>query len=345
MFCVAVIAGVAVSAAASPASADVSFTLSWRAEARDGGCLSEASLRDAVEQRLGRKPFTDPEHADILIDVEERAVGHDRFGARVTERARDGAVRGVRVLEPQSCPSLRRAATLIVTLIIDPHLTRKHTEEGSLESPAPVPEEGLVAIGGAPPAPSPAIPRLEPLRAPERPGRRLHFSVGLGAGTSIGVLPSASATVFAVARLEPAGSRWSFDWWGGYSLPQRLRDGPVRGDFAAVEQRIRTCFGVVRWPTRKLDACGGIVWGAILPETVGIRRASDHWRVFVGPTAAVAFEQRAGALGARVELGLTYQGPQYDFSYFDLANERKGFYSTEAVVFFLALSGIGRISS
>jgi len=131
---VAASAGIAVSVATSPASADVSFALSLQTDALHDGCLAEAALREGVEQRLGREPFTDVGHADIVIHVEESAVGDDRFGARVTERARDGAVRGVRVLDAQSCPGLRRAATLVVTLIIEPHLTRKRIEEGSGES-------------------------------------------------------------------------------------------------------------------------------------------------------------------------------------------------------------------
>ncbi|MDF2698162.1 MAG: hypothetical protein K0S65_6545 [Labilithrix sp.] len=315
----------------------MSFELSWRTESRGNACVDEAALREAVEQRLGRKPFADRGHAEILIEAEESAVANDRFRARVTERDRHGVVRGVRVLEAQSCPSLRRAATLIVTLIIDPHLTGKRAEEGSAEPPAAPPVAGIVPSEPTPP-PSLPLPALRPLQPPRPPQPRrppLDFSLGLGAGTSVGVLPSASATVFAVARLEPAGSRWSFDWWGGYSFPQRLRDGPVRGDFAAVEQRVRSCFGFALWTSRKLDTCGGIVWGAILPETVGVRHGSDHWRILVGPTAAVAFEQRAGPIGTRVELGLTLGVRQYDFSYFNLANERKGFYSTDTVIFFV----------
>jgi hypothetical protein len=367
---IALCAGVAVCVTANRARADVSFALSWRTDARADACVGEAALRDAVEQRLGRKPFTEAGHADILIEAEESAVGHDRFRARVTERDRRGAVRGVRVLEAQSCPSLRRAATLIVTLIIDPHLTGKRADEDAAEPPAPdggvipaeppapvsgrgavpaeppsrVPDGGVVSLEPAPSPSMPALRPLQPLRASEPRRPPLHLSLGLGVGTSVGVLPSASGTAFVVARLEPAGSRWSFDWWGGYSLPQRLRDGPVRGDFAAVEQRVRSCFGFARWASRKLDACGGIVWGAILPDTVGVQHRSDHWRMLVGPTAAFAFEQQARAIGTRVELGVILGLRQYDFSYFDLANERKGFYSTDALIFFVALSGVGRIS-
>ncbi len=341
-FCVAVCAGVAATATTSGARADVSFALSWRAEPGADVCVTEEALRDAVEQRLRRKPFIDPEHADIFIEADESAVGLDRFRARVTERDRDGVVRGVRVLEAQSCPSLRRAATLIVTLIIEPHLTGRRADEEPAAPPASVPDADVVEAPPAPPPPRPRGPE-RPLRVRERRTRPLHYSLGLGAAASVGVLPSPSATVLAVARLEPDGSRWSFDWWGGYSLPQHVHDGPVRGTFAAIEQRVRSCFGFVRWPTRKLDACGGIAWGAILPETVRVQRGSDHWRLLVGPTAAVAFEQQAGPFGGRFELGALLSLRQYDFSYVDLANERKAFYSTDAVVFFVALSGVGRV--
>jgi len=342
--------GVVVSTMATRARADVSFALSWRTDPRGDHCIDEEALRGAVEQRLGRKPFTDAARADILIEGEESALGHGQFRARVTERDGRGAVRGVRELEAQSCSALHRAATLIVALMIDAHGAGERADEESSTTPAPPPElqapphAGVVSVAPEPSSPTLTPARRQPsLRTPERRSPRLQFSLGLGLGTSVGVLPSASATVLLVARLEPEGSRWSFDSWVGYSFPQRVSDGPVRGDFAAVEQRMRPCFALGRWRSRRIDACAGVEWAAVLPETIGVARGSDHWRVLIGPTAAVAFEQRAGTFGGRVELGLTLGVPQYDFSYFDLAGERKSFYSTDAALFFVALGGLARI--
>lgn len=341
--CVAACAGVSVGAVTSPVRAEVAVALSWRPDsARADVCVTEAPLREAVEEKLGRKPFVDHEHAQIVIQGEEFAIGRDRFRARVIERDRRGVVLGVRELEAQSCPSLQRAAKLIVALIIDPYFKGRRVADDAPVTPPPARQANVATKPSPPPTLAPLPPRA---RAPLTPLRRpaFDFSLGLGAGSSVGVLPSASATLFVVARLEPARSRWSFDWRGGYSLPQRLRDGPVLGDFSAVEQHVRSCLTFVEWPSRKLDACGGIVGTAVMPSTSGVDQGTAQWKVLLSPTAAVAFEQRAGAAFGRLELGVMLPLRQYAFSYFDLANERKGFYSTEAVIFFFALSGFGRI--
>jgi hypothetical protein len=346
------------------ARADVSFALAWRKDARAPACVDEAMLRDAVENRLDRKLFVDPARADIVIEAQESSVSRDQFRARVTERDRHGTLRGVRLLEAQSCPSLRRAATLIVKLLIEPHLSGNRAEEATAErpppdthgafesAPPPSPSETHAALESAsPPSPPHRPPGAESAPAPRRdrenhPGLPpFYLSIGLGVGTTVGVLPSASTTAFAVARLASPSSRWSFDWWGGYSLPQRLRrDGAVTGDFSAVEQRVRVCLSFTRWSSYELDACAGVVGGAIVSSTSGIGPEKDRLQPLVGPTAALAFERRAGPLAGRIELGTVYTVKQYDFSYLNPTSERAGFYSTNTVLFFIALSGVGRIS-
>lgn len=347
--CVALCAGLAAWTTERRAGADTSFGLSWKVPTSTERCVEETALRESVEARLGRSTFTELANADIVIEAEETSVGQGEFRARVTERDRLGNARGVRELKAQSCPSLRRAATLIVALIIDPYRNGKRPDEPGEAAPPPPPapaSDRVEEVGREEPRP----PRPERVDAPSAPvalesrKRTWNVALGLGAGSSVGVLPSASVTLFAVVRLEPSASRWSFDWSGGYSFPQRVSDGAVHADFSAVEQRLRTCVAVVRLPASVLDGCAGLAVGAILPDTVGVQSGSDHWRLLVGPTAAVAFDMRRGPIGGRVELGLTWGLRQHDFSYFDLANERKGFYSTETFVFFVSLSGIGKFS-
>jgi len=352
--------GAVVATVTTRARAEVSFALAWRKDARAPACVDEATLREAVERRLDRRPFVDPARADIVIEVEESAVSRDTFRARVTERDRHGVLRGERLLEAQSCPSLRRAATLIVSLIIEPHLQGERAEEVTTEpppephaasEPAPPPEPHAASESAPPPSPTPRPRGAESAPAPRRdrespPGLPpFYLSIGLGVGTTVGVLPSASATAFAVARLASPSSRWSLDWWGGYSLPQRLRrDGAVTGDFSAFEQRIRVCLGVARWSSHQLDTCAGVVGGAIVPSSSGIGQGKDRLRPLIGPTAALAFEKRAGPIAGRIELGAVYTLRQYDFSYLNQASERTRFYSTNTLLFFIALSGVGRIS-
>lgn len=367
----AICAGIAFSAVTTRARAEVSFALAWRKDARGPACVDEATLREAVERRLDRRPFVDRAGADIVIEAEENVVSRDTFRARVTERDRHGVLRGERLLEAQSCPSLRRAAALLVTLIIEPHL-RGERAEGAATEPTAEPRAGTEAPQAVEPgaateapqavepraateAPRPVEPRAgtEAPRAPRSPSSEsapapslppFFLSIGLGVGTTVGVLPSASATVFAVARLASPSSRLRLDWWGGYSLPQHLRrEADVAGHFAAVEQRVRLCLGVVRVSSHELETCAGLMGGAILPTTIGIGRGQDRLRPLMGPTLAVAFEKEAGPFSGRVEVGAIYSLRQYDFSYLDQTSERKSFYSTSALLFFVTLSGVGEI--
>lgn len=311
--------------------------------------MTEPALRDAVERKLGRKPFVDVERADVLIEGEETAAGHGAFRARVVQRDRRGALLGSRDLEAQSCASLLRAATLVVALIIDPHgdgrgrdsAEAPPSEAPPRERPPPRSEPDLTST-------KPSRRRPDELRRAEPPlvarsSTMLRLALGGGVGTSVGVLPSASTTLFASARLV-SRSRWSFDWRGGYSLPQNILRPDVRAHFAAVEQKIRACFAFLRWSSGVLDGCGGFAWGAVLPSTTGVRQGDDSWRVLTGPTGGAALQLDRDAAAVRIEIGVTLPFRKYSFSYFDVANTRKDLYSTHEIIVLVSLSGLGTIS-
>ncbi len=331
--------------------------MSWRSstDGRDA-CITEAALRGAVERKLGRNPFTDGEHADVIIEGEETAGGRRELRAQVVQRDRRGNLQGSRTLEAQSCAELLRAATLIVALIIDQHGDGRAAGGAAEPEPPPTPP---ARIPPATPGNEPDVPRREspprrddqsrraepPPPPPTRPRSRtaLELALGGGVGTNVGVLPSASTTLLVTTRLT-SKSRWSFDWTGAYSLPQDFRRPDVRAHFAVVEQRVRTCFGFVRWSNGTVDGCGGITWGAIIPSTTGVREGNDSWRVIAGPTGGAGLQLGRGDGAVRVDIGATLPFRQYAFSYVGSANTRKDLYSTETVMFFVALSGLGTIS-
>lgn len=328
---------------AEPAHAEQSFSLAWRGKGtQTPPCLSDGAVRDAVEKRLGRHPFVDPAHADILIEGEEVPSGKGLYRARVVQRDRSGAALGARELEPQSCESLLRGAALVVALIIDPTGRRAH-EEPTTEVPEDEPTTEVPE--NEPPSLPPAarVPKRRPLNARSRPPS-FELSLGVGAGATFGFLPSAAPTISVVLRLAPTRSRLSFDWRGDYAIPQTLHDRAVRGRFSMLGQEFRGCFAYARFPSGHLDACAGFLWSAVIPETSGVGQGNDSWRVIAGPLGGLGLELRRGPAAGRVDLGLALPFRQYEFSYVDTENVRKRFYGTDGVLFFVTLSGLGSMS-
>ena len=338
---------VAWTAVAKRAAAHDAFALSWRSGTARPPCVTQADLREAVQRKLGWDPFSETERAEIFIEGEETAARPGELRAHVVSRDRSANVLGARDLEARSCADLLSAATLLVALIIDP----EGREEGAVDSPETPPLEPRL------PLPPPAAPAQAPSRTPpsvaarpsaarrsmQRDSRALDLELGGGIGSSVGILPSPSTTLFAFARLL-SRSRWSFDWRGAFSLPQSLRRPDVDGSFAAVEQNVRACFAVVRWHGGNLDGCGGMAWGAVVPHTEGVRQGNDSWRVIAGPTAgaALAFDRKPASV--RVDIGVTLPYRVYSFSYLDEADVRNPLYSTQEVIFSVSLSALATIS-
>ncbi len=333
---------------ASPAYGDDGFALSWRTDESSRHCVSSTALRKAVEQRLGRHPFTDPEHASVWIEGEETALGRDQFRARVTQRDRNGVSFGARELEPQSCSGLLRAAVLVVSLFIDRHRDEGFGDEAELEplrTPPPIPQPPRPEPSPpVPPADRPRAPRGPRAPAPNRRASTLELLLGGGVSASVGLLPSVDGALFAAGRLEPSGSRWSFAWRAGYHLPQRIEDRSVSGRFSAIEQRLDACVSPARWPTTRLDVCGGFVWGAVIPQTSGTNSGNDSWRVIAGPAFALALQVGGRPTAGRIELGLMLPFREYTFVYTDPDGKRKSFYSTDEVLFVISISGLRTIS-
>ena len=344
----------------STAWADTSFSLAWRSKLGTTACVSEPALRSAVEQKLRRSPFADPDRADIAIEGEELAAPAGRFRARVKQTDRNGVVLGSRELDAESCARLLRATTIVVALFIDPGNDGGPDAGGGGSAEAAARDAGDEAeardAGATTATGEPAgldavepdgssIVRPRPARADVAPTvtRSPPFDLVLGAGgaAAIGLLPSANAMVRVVARLERQGSRLSFEWSGGYSLPQSFRTRAVRGTFAAVDQQLRACVTLGPLSSRaRFETCGGAFWGAIVPQTAGERARNDTWRPLAGPLAAVAVELRDGPRAMRLDLGMAVPLVRRNLYFESSAGEVERVHSNGRVIPFLGFSGL-----
>ncbi|WP_146645531.1 hypothetical protein [Labilithrix luteola] len=300
-----------------------------------------------MAEKLGRSPFADRAHADILIDGEESAADDTRWRAHIAQRDRGGTLLGEREIHAKSCASLLRAATVVVALFIDPNREQEPVAEeppprATHETVEPSPNETAPA---PPPAPVVALPRPMIAKPSASVSVPTPFQLRLGAGISgeTGLLPSFSGSVLALARLEKPGSRLSFDWALSYAWPQTLEQGPVRGHFSVLEQRLRGCVAFVDARVIRGDACAGGFFGAIIPRTVGVLDRSDAWRRIGGPTAAVAFQVPRGPTAVRLELGLDVPIQRYAFTYVSNEGESKRFYTTDRTAVFVAFGGLHTI--
>jgi len=327
---------------ASTARADPSFALAWREGPAPTACVTEAALREVVAEKLGRDPFTARERADIVIEGEESSAG-GRLRARIRERGRDGAVLGSREVEAESCPRLVRATGIVVALFAkareegEPEEHRGGASERAVEREVAEPERNVPTA--SPPAPNPPLPRERPPRsAPPRP---LELSLGLGASAALGLLPSASAALRAIARLERARSRWSFEWTAGYSVPQSFRSQTVRGTLSAFDQQVRMCLASVRQLHVRLDVCGGAFWGAVIPYTAGLTERNETWRPLAGPVGALAVQLRAESGRAmRLELGAAVPVVGRTLYFHGIDGEPERVHATGTVIVFLGLNGL-----
>lgn len=358
---VAVLVVLALGSSSSLARADPSFALAWRERSDAAACVTERALRNVVEEKLGRDPFVDRERADVVIEGEEVSSGA-RLRARVRERRRDGVVLGSREIDAETCPRLIRATGIVVALFVKASEDRGREEEEERGGPSGEgvadrdgrTEERAQAERGSPredrahaerPAPvtppSASMPPPPHASAPRVATRRpFDLSLGLGGAAAVGLLPSASAAVRGVARLERAGSRWSFEWSAGYSLPQSFGSRAVRGTVSAVDQQVRACVALKQELAIRVDACGGAFWGAVVPRTVGLAERNDTWRPLAGPVAALAVQLRDGARAGRLELGMTAPVVGRTLYFQSAEAEPERLYSTGTVIVFFGASGL-----
>lgn len=325
---------------APPAFADATFALTWDAEGKRA-CLTEKALRAAVERKIGR-PLVDVAHADIVIEGRETSRTADHVGAQVTQRAHDGTRLGSRTIDARDCQGLQQAATLVVALIVQADQEESAASATRTdEAPAPPRVEPPVAPPSTPPASSPVPPPREsapPTRTRPKP-TRFELSLGVGVEANTGLLPSLAGSLGAYARLELADSPWSFDWMGGYALPQTLHRGAVFGEFSALEQRLRVCVAPYERRAFALELCGGALWAVVIPETSGSLAGRHAWSSIGAPLASLGVDLTHGTAALRLDAGAALPLRRYSFTYLDVEGDLRTFYTTGRAFFFVSLSG------
>ncbi|AKU96573.1 hypothetical protein AKJ09_03237 [Labilithrix luteola] len=323
------------------AHAETSFALTWRSESTGAPpCVTDKAVREAVEAALGRSPFTDRGNADIVLEGSERRVG-TRYQARVTQRDRTGAELGSRDLDADSCPALRRMTTVVVTLFVEPGQGSEPDKDEVDRPAAPppmTPPASRATLGGPSTEPVPPRARVHARRPPDEREPPARLYVGLGGGAAVGLLPGPSASIRGVARLELGRSGASFDWSLGYSLPQTVVDARVRATFSAVDQQLRACAALARAPATRLDACGGVFFGAIIPDARGISDIDGSAESLFGPTASLGLRV-AQRPGLHVELGFAVPKRHRSPNYVARSGEVRTLYTTGAVIGLASLTG------
>ncbi|MEZ4407525.1 MAG: hypothetical protein R3A52_13770 [Polyangiales bacterium] len=309
---------VAVSLALLPAVAradpPTTVRFSWvRGDGADA-CPDERRVRDDVERRLGRDPFSDDATRSIEALV-ERVDEHWRATIRVRDAS--GATVGERALtrDDARCDAVVDASALAVALAIDP------------DAPTD------------PPPPAPASPRRRPRRsrpAPPAPFTGPWISVALRGAVTAGLTPSVvpSAGLSASVDLSP---RWGMRVALDHALAVSADD--PRFAFGFTRASIEGC--ARPWLSTRVDlaACAGVAgaltqavvrngssldagespWIGLATSLAFTVRPTPRWFVSLRvdgaaavsrgrfnllPTAGAIYAQPAVAGGAALELGL-----------------------------------------
>lgn len=300
----------AVARADPPATARLAWVRGGGADA----CPDERRVRDDVERRLGRDPFSD-DAARSIEAVVERV--DEQWRATIRVRDASGATVGERTLtrdEPR-CDAVVDASALAIALTIDP------------DAPTD------------PPPPAPAPPRRRPRRA--RPSSPAPFagpwvSVALRGAITAGLAPTVAPSLGLTAAVDVSprwGMRVALDHAPAMSAGDpRFAFGFTR---AAVEGcgrpwitsrvELAICAGLAGALTQaavrrasSLDA-GESPWLGVAGSVAVTVRPSSRWfvslraegaaaiarsRFNVLPGAGAVYEQPALSGGASVELGV-----------------------------------------
>jgi hypothetical protein len=311
------------------------FQLTWTSSLVERPCISEEELKHAVSARLGRDPFVPSGQGEIAVEGQELPAAVGQLRARIVQRDREGRVLGTRNLEAASCEELRRSATFVVFLIVDPdaafggpivvplHPEKKKEEEQSSKGQEPAHEkEERPSVGkdeerrSVPMGASANRPKglAVSTQHPSASGRGVRADLGLALVVSNGLLPKPDVGPALALGVVPLALPIRFEWRATY----RMAVQPVQGyDFRAVEQEWRACYSQRVFGAMFGTACGGATWMAILPKADGLARGDQSPKTAFSPLFAVgpALELEGTRLFA--DFALAMPRPRYAFTYRD----------------------------
>jgi hypothetical protein len=190
--------------------AQPSAALVWDSRQVRPACDRSAQLRDSVAVYLGRDAFEDGAPLTISVNL-RRAAGSSVIIADVSKSDADGKVWGVRsVSGGETCETLDEVLTLVVALMLDagnaeqpPQTARDQAAE---PEPTTVPQQSTQPqADNVDYGPISTVPTPEPVE--RAPG---HLFVGVGIGTTFGLLPFPSYGPQLHLAIKPRGF-WGFD--------------------------------------------------------------------------------------------------------------------------------------
>lgn len=308
------------------------FELAWTSTSVERACITEQELKDSVSARLGRDPFVPVGKGEIAVEGRELPASAGQLRARIVQRDQAGRVLGTRELEATSCDELRRSATFVVFLIVDPDAalggaptpstpqTNAVEEPSSTAHPAGADQRASSATKGEPRTPPHTAPGSRPTTGAlpaqplARPAPGVRIDLGLALVVSNGLLPRPDIGPALTLAVVPPSLPVRFEWRASY----RPAVEPVQGfGFRTLGQEWRACYFRRVFGATFANACGGATWMAILPEARGLARGDLAPKTVFSPTFAVgpAFEVRETRLF--LDLGLALPWPRYAFTYRD----------------------------
>lgn len=302
------------------------FQLTWTSSSVAQPCISEEELKKAVSARLGRDPFVAVGEGEITVDGRELPASVGRLRARIVQRDREGRVLGTRDLDATSCDELRRSATFVVFLIVDPEAAfggptiEPARPDGEGEETPPREEELSHANGEKPSGKDEQERRSASGRRPSRgvvvahppPAPRVGVDLGVALVVSNGLLPRPDVGPALALGVVPLALPIRFEWRASYRIAVQTVEGY---DFRAIQQEWRACwFRRVFGPTFA-TACGGATWMAILPEAPGLARGDQAPKTVFSPTVAAGPAFEIGDTRLFGDLGLAFPQPRYAFTY------------------------------
>ncbi len=272
--------------------------LEWRRAPGAAHCMDAASLRKAVESRLGRRVFVSRDQADVVVRgrLEPSARGQG-WTAELTLQSAAGQPMGKRTLNTRAddCSALDASLALIVALMID------------------IPREELPP----PPAkstPPPPTPRTTPIQVPREtpaPRRPWGFEGDVRATLGLGLMPGVALGVGVGVAVQPPGF-WFTELDGELWATRRASspEGRSGSDFSLASVALYLCPLSLGYSRLRVQGCVGQRVGRLVAQGFGFDRDQREPRVVYNPGMRARLSARlVGPLvlgaGVGVEVPLT----------------------------------------
>jgi hypothetical protein len=274
-------------ARAEPASSALS-RLDYVREAGAEACFAPEALIAGIEQRLGRRVFSEATSAALTTRVRARRE-RGRFVVDTALLDAGGRELGTRRLETSArhCSALDDSLALVLSLALDVRTAPASAETAAAPEPHPAPP-----AAPPPPAPLTVIQIPSTTLSPREPWR---VAAELGGAIALGLLPEPAFGAHARIELEPPR------WWSiqlGVALWREQRRGGARGaEFGAYSVELGVCPLGSAFESWRLTLCAQELLGRVRARGFGFERQvpEDRWLVALG-----------AALGARYELGAAF---------------------------------------